>query len=50
METDPKQRMAEIRARLAELKHERETLQAEREQLRAALGLEPRRRGEADSD
>lgn len=50
METDPKQRLAEIRSRLAELKHERETLQAEREQLRAALGREPRRRDEADSD
>jgi regulator of replication initiation timing len=50
METDPKQRMAEIRARLAELKHEREALQAEREQLRTVLGREPRQRGEADSD
>lgn len=50
MATDPKQRLAEIRARLAELKQERETLQAEREQLRAALGREPRQRGEADSE
>ena len=50
METDPKQRLAEIRAKLAELKQERDTLQAEREQLRAALGREPRRRGEANTD
>jgi regulator of replication initiation timing len=50
MDTDPKQRLAEIRARMAELKQERDTLRAEREQLRAALGREPRRRGEAGSD
>jgi regulator of replication initiation timing len=50
METDPKQRLVEIRARLSELKQERETLQAEREQLRASLGREPRERGGADSD
>ena len=50
METDPKQRLAEIRSRLAELKQEREALQAEREQLRTALGREPRRRAEADSE
>jgi regulator of replication initiation timing len=50
MDTDPKQRLAEIRARMAELRQERETLQAEREQLRAALGREPGRRGEAGSD
>jgi regulator of replication initiation timing len=54
METDPKTRLAAVRARLAELKQEREALQAERDQLRAALGREPRQRpaagesGEAD--
>ena len=50
METDPTQRLAEIRARLSELKQERERLRAEGERLRAALGREPRRRREADSE
>ena len=50
MGTDPTQRLAEIKSRLAELKQERDRLRAERDQLRAALGREPRRRGEADSD
>jgi len=46
METDPKERLAEIRTRLAELKQEREALQAEKNELRAALGREPRQRDE----
>lgn len=50
METDPKERLAEIRARLAELKQEREILQAEKERLRTALGREPRQRGAPDSE
>lgn len=50
MATNPKQRLAEIKARMAELKQEREALKAEREQLRSALGREPRGRGEANSE
>lgn len=46
MVSDPKSRLAEIRAKLAELKRERESLKAEREELRAALGREPRQRGD----
>jgi regulator of replication initiation timing len=44
MDSDPRERLGEIKSRLAELRQEREILKAEREQLRAALGREPRQR------
>lgn len=48
MQTDPKQRLAEIKARLAELKQERNNLVEERERLRESLGKG--RRGSNDLD
>jgi hypothetical protein len=45
METDPKQRLAQIKSRLGELKQERTTLLEERERLRESLG-----KGRRDSD
>jgi hypothetical protein len=49
MNSDPKERLVEIKSRLAELKREREALKAERNQLRAELGREPRQREARES-